>query len=73
MQLKEEEEESSRLRDALEETIELCDAVSYQHDILLIQNSKNKNLIASLADKLLEIDESLLKEFDFSEIINDPC
>lgn len=65
--------ERDRIKEALEETIEFCDTVSYEHDLLLIQNSKLKKLLSVVTDKLIRIDSKHISDLDFSEILNDPC
>lgn len=66
-------QERDHIKEALDETIEFCDTVSYEHDLLLIQNRKLKKILSLVTDKLIRIDSKLIKDIDFSEIINDPC
>ncbi|CAG9323927.1 unnamed protein product [Blepharisma stoltei] len=65
--------ERDRIKEALEETIEFCDTVSYEHDLLIIQNSKLKKILSFVTDKLIRVDSKLIADIDFSEILNDPC
>jgi hypothetical protein len=65
--------ERDRLREALEETIEFCDAVSYEHDLLLTQNVKIKRVLSLVTDKLIRMNPKLLYDIDFGDVINDPC
>jgi hypothetical protein len=67
------EREKIRLKEALEELIEYSDTVSYEHDMLLIQNKKIKKLLSNVTDKLIRYDRSALKDLSFSDVLNDPC
>lgn len=57
----------------MEETIEFCDTVSYEHDVLLIQNAKIKQVLSLVTDKLIRIDPNLIDDIDFNDVLNDPC
>jgi hypothetical protein len=65
--------EKDRLKEALEETVEFCDSLSYEHDLLLIQNSKLKKLLSIVTDKLIRIDQDSINEIDFTDVLDDPC
>lgn len=65
--------DKDRLKEALEETVEFCDSVSYEHDLLLIQNSKLKKLLSIVTDKLIRIDQDAINDIDFSDVLDDPC
>ena len=65
--------ERDQLKDTLEETVEFCDTVSQQHDLLLDQYTKIKHLACTLTERLMAIDEESLREFDFSVVLEDPC
>ena len=66
-------EEKDKLKEALEETVDFCDSVSYEHDLLLIQNSKLKKLLSIVTDKLIRIDQDAINDIDFSDVLDDPC
>ena len=61
------------IKEALEETVDFCDSVSYEHDLLLIQNSKLKKLLSIVTDKLIRIDQEAINDIDFSDVLDDPC
>ena len=65
--------EKDKIKEALEETVEFCDSVSYEHDLLLIQNSKLKKLLSIVTDKLIRMDQDAINDIDFSDILDDPC
>jgi Variant SH3 domain len=65
--------EKDKIKEALEETIDFCDSVSYEHDLLLIQNSKLKKLLSVVTDKLIRIDQDAINDIDFSDVLDDPC
>ncbi|OMJ84897.1 hypothetical protein SteCoe_13879 [Stentor coeruleus] len=65
--------EKDRIKEALEETVDFCDSVSYEHDLLLIQNSKLKKLLSIVTDKLIRIDQDAINDIDFSDVLDDPC
>ena len=65
--------EKDKIKEALEETVDFCDSVSYEHDLLLIQNSKLKKLLSVVTDKLIRIDQDAINEIDFSDVLDDPC
>lgn len=65
--------DKDKLKEALEETVEFCDSVSYEHDLLLIQNSKLKKLLSIVTDKLIRIDQDAINDIDFSDVLEDPC
>ena len=65
--------EKDKIKEALEETVEFCDSVSYEHDLLLIQNSKLKKLLSIVTDKLIRIDQDAINDIDFSDVLDDPC
>ena len=65
--------EKDRLKEALEETVEFCDSLSYEHDLLLIQNSKLKKLLSIVTDKLIRIDQDAINDIDFTDVLDDPC
>ena len=66
-------EEKDKIKEALEETVDFCDSVSYEHDLLLIQNSKLKKLLSIVTDKLIRIDQDAINDIDFSDVLDDPC
>ena len=57
----------------VEELMSFCQRVSSQHDQLLAQNGKLKRLLSLVTDRLIRLDPKLIKDIDFSEVINDPC
>ena len=65
--------EKDRLKEALEETVEFCDSLSYEHDLILIQNSKLKKLLSIVTDKLIRIDQDAINDIDFTDVLEDPC
>ena len=65
--------EKDKLKEALEETVEFCDSLSYEHDLLLIQNSKLKKLLSIVTDKLIRIDQDAINDIDFTDVLDDPC
>lgn len=65
--------EKDRIKEALEETVDFCDSVSYEHDLLLIQNSKLKKLLSIVTDKLIRIDQEAINDIDFAVVLDDPC
>ena len=58
---------------ALEESISFCDQVSVEHDLLLQQNAKLKRLLSVVTDRLVRANPTLLKDLDFTDVLNDPC
>ena len=65
--------EKDRLKEALEETVKFCDSLSYEHDLILIQNSKLKKLLSIVTDKLIRIDQDAINDIDFTDVLEDPC
>jgi len=72
-QIEELVDERDRVKDALEETIQFCDTISYEHDMLLIQNYNIKKLLSVVTDKLIRVNPNLVKDVDFSLVLEDPC
>ena len=66
-------DKASKTEAALEESIAFCDQVSVEHDLLMQQNSKLKRFLSVVTDRLVRANPALLKDLDFSEVLNDPC
>lgn len=65
--------EQRQSQGTIEELMVFCQRVSSQHDQLLAQNGKLKRLLSLVTDKLIRLDPKLIKDIDFTEVINDPC
>jgi len=65
--------EQGQSQAAVEELMTFCQRVSSQHDQLLTQNGKLKRLLSLVTDRLIRLDPKLIKDIDFTEVINDPC
>jgi hypothetical protein len=66
-------DKAAKTEAALEESISFCDQIAIEHDLLMQQNSKLKRLLSVVTDRLVRASPALLKDLDFSEVLNDPC